>query len=102
MSKAWDLIHEHEEKRRVTNPFKDMISVEPVGHHPYYLEEPDVSTTDIDNEEHVLVPMKVFRELERSERELLALQSAGVDNWSGSEYVNWEYVDSGEGGPNRV
>jgi len=26
----------------VTNPFADMISVEPVGHHPYFLEAPSV------------------------------------------------------------
>jgi hypothetical protein len=104
----------------MSNPFADMVSVEPVGHHPYpiimddlpgphpktdhYFKEFDgmsLETVGNDNEEHVLVPMSVFRALERDERELIALNSAGVDNWSGREYVNWDYVDSGEGEPCR-
>jgi lactate dehydrogenase-like 2-hydroxyacid dehydrogenase len=49
--------------------------------------------------ETVTIPIKEHESLLRSERELIALESAGVDNWSGREYVNWNYVETGEGEP---
>ena len=83
MSKAWDLIHEHEEKRRVSNPFKDMISVE------VYPKENDVS----DNEEMVeltlRVPEQFFTQKYLKSEWDKALKRASL--WDGAEYLtdNW-------------
>ena len=49
----------------------------------------------------ILINREEYESLKRDQRELIALNDAGVDNWSGREYVNWEYVETGEGEPNR-
>ncbi len=90
------------------NPFKDMVSVE-VNRRSLerdnkfaaWLNEGQYKEVS-DPEEYVLVPLKTLRDLERSERELQALNDAGVDNWEGRDYVNWNYVETGEGSPSKV
>lgn len=104
MSKAWDLIHGYEERRRVItvdsdgvavqsispfgagvaseigyerNPFADMISVEPAGHHAYVDEDVPVPA------EMVTIPRSEYEDLLEDSKILEDLYARGVDNWEG-------------------
>lgn len=50
----------------------------------------------------VIIGREEYESLKRSQRFLIALQDAGVDNWSGYDYVNWDYVDRGEGNASKI
>lgn len=56
---------------------------------------------ELENLEYVSIPKSQYVRLLQSERELTALNCAGVDNWPGRDYINWDYVETGKGDPNR-
>ena len=43
------------------------------------------------------ITQEEYDSLRRDSRLLMALEAAGVDNWSGYEYVNWNFVNTGVG-----
>jgi hypothetical protein len=46
----------------------------------------------------VTIAEREYNFLEKNYRKLLELESNGVDNWSGYEEIDWDYINTGERG----
>jgi hypothetical protein len=42
------------------------------------------------------IPVYRYESLLRSERKLIQLEAAGVDNWVGYDEIDWTYVNTGK------
>lgn len=69
---------------------------------PYGIIDDDEKFAEFDKDQLIVIMNDEYLSLKRDERMVIALESAGVDNWEGYSYVNWEYVESGEGKPSKV
>lgn len=44
----------------------------------------------------VTIAEREYEFLEKNFRKLLELEANGVDNWSGYEEIDWDYINTGE------
>lgn len=48
-----------------------------------------------DMDDRISISVKEYEALKFDSRKLLELEVQGVDNWSGYDYIDWEYINTG-------
>jgi len=47
-------------------------------------------------DDRISISVREYESLKFDSRKLLELEVQGVDNWDGYDYIDWDYINTGE------